>query len=248
MLSVYSIISNNRDQVAKAIIEHGNLEELSAFAKNNPGHLNKMLPLAYALGKKEAFSEILRLGANPNKTRLDTEFGAVSLLHVAAENKDGFWLETMLEHGGDPNLKDNLLGNVPLAYAISERVAGNLDMLLKYGADANGQADYGFSMAAFAFSQGEYDMVASLIEHGADVNPTGIPVKSLIFQMQSELSARLWDFTTGNAKKHGTFDSLQKILDWFDEQRLDWRNATYDKSKESMPQKWNIPRLPDHDE
>ncbi len=72
--------------------------------------------------------------------------------------------------------------------------------------------------------------------------------KSLIFQMQSELSERLWDFTTGNAKKHGTFDSLQKILDWFDEQRLDWRNATYDKSRQREPQKWNIPRLPDKDE
>ena len=143
-------------QLAQAVSDN-DVEKIREFAALNKNQINleepiwkqTLLTLAIVNKKKEAFLELLKVGANPNKisgNNLDT-----SSLTEAILNQDDcqlFYIENLLKNGANPNLKiipndGNFFSDYyPLFTAIRKGVNGDdcldiLELLIKYGADIN---------------------------------------------------------------------------------------------------------------
>jgi hypothetical protein len=94
-------------------------------------------PLGWTLveGNKAGFEHLLKNGADPN-TRFDNRS---TLLTLAIDTDDPFFLETALKYGGDPSQHVEMsTGNVSLLHYVSVTLQANPDMmraLVKYGAN-----------------------------------------------------------------------------------------------------------------
>jgi hypothetical protein len=231
--------------VGRNYILQNDLTRLEALIANRPKVATDLLEVAFKEGHRDAYVMLLGAGANPSQSWIRNRWGSESLVHKAAERQDSFWLEQALKHGADPNQHDNPNGVYPLTYAIQSRIPENARLLITHNADVDAYGGRGESMVSFALSQGEFETVLLLLNHGVDINPPSLIAKSFLFRMQHHLKGIQGKVTFETAEKTGTLPYLDKILAWFDEQRLDWRNATYDKSTGNVPKTWDIPRLPE---
>ncbi len=161
---IYSAI--NRDDVQKIV----------AISERSPGLINRFnwidgkTPLMYAVEvrARNAYRALLKHGANPNQLG----FNGRNLMTLAAAEPDCFWLQTALDHGGDPNLDS--LGTIshrcsPLLVAVtSPETMNNIILLVEsYGADIN-QIIHNKDPLIMATQTGNYKATLYLLEHGAD--------------------------------------------------------------------------------
>jgi ankyrin repeat protein len=133
--------------------------------------------LYWALRKKNlnGFSRLLERGADPN-----AKFSDTSIMAEAAKTADSSFLEVALESGGNPNLVAGPSNATPLFATISSSrkasLRKNRDLLLRRGADLNFQdrvemygGPYGgMTPVMMAAGLQRYDIVAELLERGAD--------------------------------------------------------------------------------
>ena len=103
---------------------------------------------------------------------MDVPSGATPL-HFAAQSGDLAEIERLLSAGANPNARD-AHGNTPLKYASAEPRPAAMRRLLAAGAQVDLADDRGFTPLHCAAAHGFYteaaEMVALLIDAGADVN------------------------------------------------------------------------------
>lgn len=221
------------------------LKQIRVLAENRQWLATQLLSEAYKKTNRDAFALLLEIGANPDEAVVVGEWGGEGLIHKAAEHNDSFWLERLLAHGADPDRPFGRKKVVPLVYAIENHRTENGIRLIASDANVDFMNDGDCSLISYAMSFGEYRLVHEMLINGADYNAREPIATSLIFELKYILQDSQRDFTLENARKHGTLPYLEKILKWFEDQRLDWKNATYDESTGNVPKTWNIPRLPE---
>ncbi len=111
-----------------------------------------------------------------------------TLLMLASYNGQLETTRVLLEHGGDPQIANDM-GQIPLAGAASK---GNVEMarlLIEYGADVNARMPDGKTALMFAAMFNRLEIIDLLIEKGADVSlqtNDGSTAQSLALAMGAE--------------------------------------------------------------
>ena len=100
--------------------------------------------------------ELLARGANPN-----------SGMDTATKIPDPEFIRALLEAGADPNLK---VGKSPVVFNwLTVIPVANFALLAEHGLDLNSNDPYGTPLVQRAAESEKWEIVAYLIEHGADV-------------------------------------------------------------------------------
>lgn len=200
-----------------------------------------LLENAFVIQDKEVFVLLLENGANSNESWIKTKWGKVPLLMLIAEHEDRFWIESVLKHGADPNWHRSR--NIYLlTFAINSHKPKNARLLMDYGADVNsGYKDQ--SQIDNAWSQWQHEITYELLIRGADFNRPSPIQKSIIGGMQFDFQPKANNLIGTSARKFGTYEYLEKILAWFEDHNLDWRNATHSDPTGKTKGTWTIPKL-----
>jgi len=140
-----------------------------SFAENKalasfPEGRERELVTAIVSGEKDKFKGLLEGGSNPN---FQSSLG-VSPVYYAACDQDSWYLEKILEFGGDPNLVNPQSKNTPIFESIKRFRVDNIKLLLKHGAKTEVRGWLGYTPLTSAASINQYDQVLILLEAGAD--------------------------------------------------------------------------------
>ena len=165
-------------------VEHEDLDAIRAYVRNG-GNLDVgarwlgKTPLLHALilQKKESYSTLLELGADPNticRGGGEIMLPNSSVVHHAALEKDPFWLRAALESGGDPNQMNGGKGmqkGKAIVFAIMKHRPTNVELLCEYGVEIDAAVDHlGLTALYWAAAGAKFDIVYYLLEQGADVS------------------------------------------------------------------------------
>ncbi len=127
---------------------------------------------AFAARDKSSFLRLLDEGHDPNEASTKGE----SVVHLAADVEDSFWLDNSLKRGGNANVENIRNRKTPIYYAIRSGNISNVQTLIDSGADVNHTDAYGSTPFLGAILRGCYDIAAVLVNSGADprhVMPNG---------------------------------------------------------------------------
>jgi ankyrin repeat protein len=126
------------------------------------------LSLAASNGSAVMIERLLAAGANPNTT-LPT--GETVLMTVARAGRVDA-LRVLLRHGAHVNVREGIMGQNALMWAISRGHDDVTRALLDAGADITLASNSGFTPLLFAVRAGNLAIVRLLIDKGASVNET----------------------------------------------------------------------------
>ena len=153
---------------------------------------------------KDIYTKLLLKGADPNIC----DHQGTSVMHLAAERNDLFWLSEALKHGGNPNQPNtgsrHAPNSTPIFYSIDKRLTPNVVELIAAGADVNHADQYGKRPLSEAMEMGLYDAVIKLIEAGADLRLVEIH-KFWRFHEDTEISFE-------NVKQKSSLVELKALL------------------------------------
>lgn len=90
-----------------------------------------------------------------------------SLLMLASYNGNFEMTRVLLEHGGDPQIANDM-GQIPLAGAAFKGDAAMARLLIEGGADVNAQMPDGKTALMFAAMFNRLEIIDLFLEHGAD--------------------------------------------------------------------------------
>lgn len=233
---------SHRNQVLRGedLIASHDLDALSSLVRTNPSVGPSLLEKAFQRRNKECFSVLIEAGANPN----DSKWNRETLLLHAIQHPDLFWTTEILNHGGDPNQEVTIINTgVPLDMALAVRGSEHALLLLSKGADPH-RPDYeGYLPIETAASRAKWPVVLALLELGADYNHETHIKMSVLFNLLDDETYEYDREVMRREENKATFEAFEKVKDWFDSRKLDWRNATWDKSKGNGKSKWVIPHL-----
>ena len=102
-------------------------------------------------------------------------------MHLVAEIDDIRFLRAALQHGGNPDARDNVTDETPLFLTILYGREGHTALLFKAGADINARPKIpGLTLPMLAVaSSANYKLVCELLQKGADYSLKGINGKTL---------------------------------------------------------------------
>ncbi|CAH0524618.1 ankyrin repeat domain-containing protein [Vibrio hippocampi] len=197
-MSVETMFTDPMVRRTAVAAQNGDISELERLISqgvdiNTLGTSNATI-LFCALLNKDSFEYLLKQGANPN---VQFKSGG-SVIHAAAVLESTALLELVLRYGGDPNIKDLVLGETPLFSAVLVDNAEAIRVLIEYGADTSVYADdllagelFGNSPLIFALYVEHVDSFAMLVEMGADIYQMdknwGVPVAQAAKDLNSML-------------------------------------------------------------
>ena len=225
-IDIWKAVENEQlDLIRQYVAEGGDLEIGRRMKGKTP------LFHAMDLEKRESFEELLRLGASPNT--ICRRGGTVTCpLHWAAMAEDPYWLERLLENGGDVDLK-LIRGNVfdlPMSFAVSSSASlENVKLLVEHGADVNAvvqSPDFtAVSRAANTRNTDKWWKVLYLLEQGADYEKGGYShrVRSSLMQTMEE-HVRLRSIAMREP-------GFQDVLQWLKDHGADPAQARWDGAK-----------------
>lgn len=101
--------------------------------------------------------------------RLDEAAGDWKAMHFAVQYRSAETVRILLEHGADPNFRDDE-GKTPLMRAAKNSDTAMLDILIAGGADATLADETGMNALMYAAQKANIDNIRRLIEQGADVD------------------------------------------------------------------------------
>jgi len=114
-----------------------------------------------------------------------------SLLMLASYNGQFETTRVLLEHGGDPQLANDM-GQIPLAGAAFKGDAAMTRLLIEYGADVNARMPDGKTSLMFAAMFNRAEIIELLLEQGADASAQandGSTALSLAQAMGADIAA-----------------------------------------------------------
>ena len=146
-----------------------NLEAIDVFAKQTVD--KTALCTAIEDDDREKYRQLLAEGDDPNLCDSD----GTSAMHLAARQKDLFWLREALKHNGNPNQLNTgnqfCPGETPIFYAIHRCRDKNVLELMAAGADINHIDDKYCSPLYDCMEQQMYLLMIKMIEAGAAPSP-----------------------------------------------------------------------------
>jgi hypothetical protein len=177
-LQAENIFTGKLLQLAHAITANDSAH-IRALVKSgvNPNGYGKqgVTPLVFAFGrgKKKAFEALLDCGADPNMPITATDASPLildqSAMAFIAGAPDNDYLLMLLNHGGDPNTKNN--DNEPITKQMIFMSPPNLEgmrILLDRGADINATDSSGSTLLIVFGELRDFEQVYYLLQRGAD--------------------------------------------------------------------------------
>lgn len=135
------------------------------------------LMVATAYGHYEAAEVLLNAGADIGaREKVDAEsFGqGVSVMYIAAVNKDYQMVELLLKHGCDINEKAGRDGQSPFLIAINSNDRDYMEYVLRKGANVDIERYNGETALIHAVLTRDQNLAQYLLEKGADINHRNI--------------------------------------------------------------------------
>ncbi|KAG8529665.1 uncharacterized protein KY384_005146 [Bacidia gigantensis] len=166
MTALHEAARQGRKDVVEILMEHG--------ANVNTGDSNGGTPLSYAVrkGHRDVVEILMEHGANVNTGDSD---GDTPLFH-AVHNGHTDVVSQLLQGGADVNTQDDE-GLTALWYALwmnnKQRRLEVARLLIEKGAKFHANVD-GVTLLMMAARKGFDDIVSLFLDHGADINATGI--------------------------------------------------------------------------
>lgn len=124
------------------------------------------LMLACANGSAAMVDKLLRAGANPNTTTWIGETALMRCSHTGSIEA----VKSLLARGADVNAKSIAQENTALIWAVAQKHADVVRVLIEHKADVEARTNTGFTPLLFAAQQGDADSAQMLLNAGADVN------------------------------------------------------------------------------
>lgn len=163
---------------------------------DRPAHADAATPVAadgssaliaaIVAGDVAAVRTLLEGGADPNRVGK----GGETAVHAAAFADDPRLLEAVLAHGGDPDVRNTITGESPLARAIVGLGPAQVRRLLDAGADPNAADRNGDTPLHAAGSVNAGGAILALLEAGARPmvrNSAGDTFQPYYFRLKREL-------------------------------------------------------------
>ena len=191
-------------------------------------------PLWWAFRKHslKGFRKLLELGADPNVVFLPEGWDGTSMMHWAAQVKDIRYLQVLLEHGGNPDLRAGRW-EYPVIFETFEShwswsgwnlswrrdtLRQHRELLLEHGADIDAAArasdgplkSEGQTALTRAAIADKWDVVYELLEMGADFRRTGGETGA---NLMCEIG-RAWGIWNYNKQQSS---DRQRVIDWLAE-------------------------------
>lgn len=136
-----------------------------AGAQLNYSESYKFLQAVKEAKGQEVTDMLARPGASVVNARTrDTGEGA---LHIVVKRNDPTYVRFLLEHGADPDIRDNS-GTTPLMLAVTQNSPACVDALLAHRADPNVANDNGETPLIRAVQMRNLGLVRALLKAGAD--------------------------------------------------------------------------------
>src|SRR5215472_11790230 len=124
------------------------------------------LMLACANGSAAMVDKLLRAGANPNTTTWIGETALMRCSHTGSIEA----VKSLLARGADVNAKSIAQENTALIWAVAQKHADVVRVLIEHKADVEARTNTGFTPLLFAAQQGDADSAQMLLNAGADIN------------------------------------------------------------------------------
>jgi len=211
-----------KDPLVRELVEaaaKGDIKKVDAAVKAgadvNARGEDGFVPLAYVMlsMNKKGFSALLEHGADPNVTVAKLPGLTTSLVGLAAQGGDTYWLEEMIKHKANLNVATSRTGRPPLDIAYMENRIDNVQLMLKNGANVEFEDEFHWTPLQHAASIGKWDAVFVLLQAKADwrkKDPTNkdIVERLTAYSNQNDVAhhGRFWEGRTRVAhwlKDHG---------------------------------------------
>jgi uncharacterized protein len=169
-MSIWEAVEREDLDAIQAYVDRGGDLDVGASLRGKTPLLH-----AYIHKKKESYSKLLDLGANPNiicRGVREVILPHSSVVHHAALDDDPFWLRAALEAGADPDQMNGGKGiqkGRPLRFAIMNNRLENVRLLCQHNANIDAPMDFlGLTALEQAGGAAKFDIVHYLLEQGAD--------------------------------------------------------------------------------
>jgi len=198
--------------------------DVNVIGKNGTSMLN----WALITSKKndQAVIVLLKNGANPNYIPpKGTDMYGLSVTYFLAESPRTGLLKVVLEHGGNPDIRNPDENNkTALMVAAEEGPLENVKLLVEHSADINARDDKGLNALFHAVENRQFEKAYYLLEHGADYRISGYKYASLTQSsfLQELSDSRNWGFNEqGEAER-------AKVLQWFSDRNIKLPPRSYE--------------------
>ena len=142
-------------------------------------------PLFWAMANYNGFEKLLQLGADPNIVYGDGN----TVIHMAVRLNDSRFVEAILDHEGDPNLRaGGSFQQTPLFEALSQGKE-RIELLLSSGADINARNSFGSTPAMTAVGRGDFETAYYLLDKGSDYQIKNKAGETLVDRIADKLGA-----------------------------------------------------------
>jgi len=200
--------------------------DASAKGKGN------MTPLLWAFteGNQEVFKRILEHGADPNVV-ITSDFNTrgihpgESVLSIAAGIAYPHFFKYVMQHGGNPNLRDNE-GRSPLMSVLCSSRPNKkeeIQFLIDAGADLDYENDSLQTVLVASVSSGNYSITLQLLEAGASFNYYWGEKEA--FTILHVLVHGMSDVTRPEEKEY-----YAKVIRWLETNGADFEGAKQDRA------------------
>ena len=191
-LSLMSLETMFPDENARALAKasgKGKVKSIEEFVRSGVDVDSRgsqgATPLFWAMSNYKGFNKLLELGADPNIVYGDGN----TVINMAVRMKDKRFLESLLKHGGNPNLKTGDSSQETPIFGALALGKGRVNLLLSAGANIDAQNTFGTTPVMTAVGRGDFEIAYYLLDQGADYKIKNKAGETLVERVSDKIGA-----------------------------------------------------------